>query len=241
MAYICKQEFRTKNKAGARMYFESKVYANADGLFIFRNLPDAILLTLEQEGHSIHGRDRKLALRVTTKEEGIKAIKEAMEKQFELVTTSELVIHYSYTSTCHYWDNGDGTIRPNGTGAKTGSWSESIMNNVKADSWRAEDHDYSLGFKAEVTKKVTHTTGDKKRVVFERVEEEEMGQWGNKLNQFAKVATYGQAIEIPYTEDSAQVFYESMMRLCQISKQLSEFLSEPENILTAAGNCNFLE
>ena len=94
-----------------------------------------------------------------------------------------------------------------------------------------ERSDFTIGFKAEVKKKVVYVCGDSTRIEYECPQKDELKEWGNKLNAFARVSMCGEGIEIPYTEAASKIFYESMIRLCQISHQLSEFFKEPQNII----------
>ena len=236
MAYLCKQEFGKSNKAGAGMRFDSKVYALSNGDFVFHNLPDDIQALLKQAGHKLEYRNGKTGLYVKRKDEGVLAINEAMIAQLKVEKSDRLVILYNYTASCHYWKLLDGTLCPNGVDHnEDGEWNIMVVDGEEKMSNYHSSDDYVVGFKAEVRKIVTYTSGAKKREERECPKEDELGEWGNKLNSFAQVRPGSEATVIPYTEESAKVFYQSMLRLCQLSDQLSEFLSEPENIISGTG------
>ena len=136
MAYICKQEFGTRNRAGAGRRFESSVFATASGKFIFRNLPDDIIRVLVQGKQKITGMADKIGLEVYKKNDGIKAIEDAMKALLTVTSSSEFVIQYSYTANCHYWKMPDGSLLPNGCDQKKGNWNEGISGKEKAQVYR---------------------------------------------------------------------------------------------------------
>lgn len=235
MAYICKQEFGKQNKAGAGMRFETRVYALASGEFVFYDIPEDILRMLgntkEKLGKNI--KNNKIGLYVKQKRDGVIAIGKAMDALLTETITDELVLRYNYTATCHYFITNDGTIHANGVdyNGGQGRWVEEIVNGDEGHtSWHSCDN-WLIGFQADVEKKVTYTSGEKVKVEYSNPEEDELGEWGNKLNAFVRTNMRGEPKELPYTEDVAKIFHDSMWKLCNLARALTEFLSEPNNVL----------
>lgn len=243
MAYVCKQEFGKKNKAGKGIRFDSKVHVLANGEFVFYDLPDEILQLLTKAEKGVRTRRGKTGLFVARLDEGIYAIEEAIELVLKTEITNEYVIRYNYTATCHYYIAEDGTLHQNGVDIDRGKWSVPIQDGEDYSSSHFNRCDYTVGFRAEVTRKIFYKSGKHTSIEYEYVGEdcEEVGEWAHKLNTFVSVGMFGEPIEIPYTEVAAKIFYESMWRLCCLSHQLSEFLKEPKNILSGANMPRLIE
>ena len=246
MAYLCKQEFGKRNKAGAGMRFTTKVYALSSGEFVFYEIPIDVQRMLEnaKEGLQKNRRSGKIGLHVHNMAGGIKVIKAAMEALLEEVVTEEIVLRYNYTATCHYYIGADGKLYENGAVLPDGEdyfdgkgeWSISIVRGEEeiTSSWNSSD-EWLVGFMATVEKKVTYTTGEKSKVEYQCPDKDSLGKWGEKLNAFTHTQMGGKPKEIPYTEEVARVFCESMWKLCELARRLTEFLSEPENVLKGTG------
>lgn len=239
MAYVCKQEFGKRNTAGAGIRFESKVYALASGEFVFYDIPPDILRMLGNTKAKLRqNRDRsKTGLHVDKMNDGIKAIGEAMDALLTETVTEELVLRYNYSATCHYFVANDGSLHVNGVDHEggEGQWvAEIIDGDAEGGSWHSHDS-WRIGFLAVVEKKVTYTSGDKVKIEYACPQEEELGEWGNKLNAFVNTYMRGSPKELPYSENIARVFYESMWKLCKLAHDLTKFLSEPKNVLECTG------
>lgn len=239
MAYVCKQEFGKRNTAGAGIRFESKVYALASGEFVFYDIPPDILRMLGNTKAKLRqNRDRnKTGLHVEKMSDGIRAIGEAMEALLTETVTEALVLRYNYTATCHYFVAKDGSLHVNGVDyeGSQGRWvNEIIDGDEEGSSWHSRDS-WLVGFLAAVQKKVTYTSGEKVEIEYVCPQEDELGEWGNKLNAFVRTHMRGTPKELPYSEDIARMFYESMWKLCELARGLTKFLSEPKNVLKSTG------
>lgn len=242
MAYLCKEEFGKRNEAGKDIRFDCKVYATAAGEFVFYNIPDEVFECLPAGLEYNTSKQQKIGLSVEWKAKGVELINAAIESYLKVETTEQLVIRYNYTATCHYFIGEHGKLYQNGTQYEddTGesycnaTWNTRVIDCADRSASMARSDDYNLGFRAEVEVKQTHTSGDNKRIEYSRasVDDERLGIYGQKLNTFTRVSVFGDPIEIPYTEDAAKTFYESMWALCHMAYQLSEYLKEPQNILT---------
>ena len=245
MAYVCKQEFGKRNKAGAGMRFETKVYVLASGEFVFYGIPENIqrMLGNAKERLRLNQRVHKIGLHVHNMADGIKAIKAAMNTLLKEVATEELVLRYNYTATCHYYVGADGKLYANGgiCEERCGEeydgkgWSLSVIDGKEelSSSWTTGE--WLVGFMANVEEKITYTTGKKSNVEYRPPNKDNLGEWGEKLNEFVNTRMAGKPKEMPYTEEVARIFCESMWKLCELAQKLTYFLSEPENILKGTG------
>lgn len=244
MAYVCKQYFGKRNKSGVGLGFDTKVYAQSSGEFVFYDIPTDVqrILVLAKENLRPNRRSSKIGLHVHNMADGIKAIKAAMGTLLKEVVTEELVLRYNYTATCHYYVGADGELYEHGGICEEMSdekysgkgWSVSIVDGEEeASCWSKGE--WLVGFRANVEKKITYTTGEKSKVEYSQPDKDNLGEWGKKLNDFTHTQMHGKPKEMPYTEDVARVFCESMWKLCELARNLTEFLSEPENILKGTG------
>jgi hypothetical protein len=239
MAYVCKQEFGKRNHAGAGVRFITKVYALSSGEFVFYDIPPNIIRMLENAEMKLRlSKDRsKTGLHVDKMKDGIRAIGDAMDALLAETITEELVIRYNYTATCYYFVANDGSMHVNGMDhdGRDGQWIEEIIDGGEdGGSWHSCSS-WLIGFTATVDKKVTYTSGENVTTEYTHPEEDELGEWGNKLNAFVHTHMRGSPKELPYTEDVARMFYESMWKLCELARGLTEFLSEPDNVLKGTG------
>lgn len=244
MAFVCNREFGKSNNAGNGVRFTTKVYATSSGDFVFYGIPDEVLRVMDGKAKSrleMNRRTNRTGLHVEKMGDGAAIIGRAMDALLTETVTEEYVIRYHYSSTCHYWLGSDGKIYANGVDADEsqqdgGNWQDPVING-ESDSFRSswrQGQNYMIGFMAVVSKKVTYKSGDNVKVEIKHPSEEEVGEWANMLNGFSNVGVGADCKEIPYTEEVARLFYNSMIRLCEVSRSLTEFLEDPINLL--AGN-----
>jgi len=244
MAFVCNKEFSKSNKAGNGVRFTTKVYATSSGDFVFYGIPDSVLRAMDSKTKKWlreNRRTNRTGLHVEKMGDGESIIGKAMSALLTETVTEEYVIRYHYSSTCSYWLGSDGKIYANGADADEsqqdgGDWQQPVING-KSDSFRStwqQGQDYMIGFMAKVSKKITYKSGDNVKVEIRNPAEEEVGEWANKLNGFCNVSVGSGCKEMPYTEEVARLFYNSMIRLCEVSRSLTEFLEDPVNLL--AGN-----
>lgn len=245
MAYLCKEEFSGSNNAGERIQFDCRVYATAAGEFVFYDIPKEVLGCLPAGLKYGKSKQGSHGLSVEWKAKGIELINKAITDYLKVETTEVLVIRYNYTATCHYFIGECGKLYQNGnqyeadTGKSycTATWNKRVIDCADRSASMARSDDYNLGFRAQVEVKQTHVSGNNEDLVWieysrASVDDERLGTYGVQLNTFTRVSVFGEPIEIPYTEDAAKVFFESMWALCHMAYQLSEYLSEPQNILS---------
>lgn len=242
MAYLCREEFAGGNDAGKRIRFECRVFATAAGEFVFYDIPVEVMECLPADMKWRKPKQGSHGLSVEWKAKGIKLIEGAISTYLKVETSEVLVIRYNYTATCHYFIGEHGKLYQNGTqyeddtGESYGNatWNTRVVDCADRSASMPRPDDYNLGFRAQVAVKQTHVSGDNERTEYSRasVDDKRLGKYGVQLNTFMRVGIYGDPIEIPYTEDAAKVFFESMWALCCMAYNLSEYLKEPQNIIS---------
>ena len=242
MAFVCNKEFGKNNKAGNGVRFTTKVYATSSGEFVFYGIPDEVVRVMDSKamGRLLENRrTNRTGLHVEKMEDGAAIIGNAMDALLTETVSEEYVIRYHYASTCHYWLGSDGKIYANGADADEsqqdgGNWQEPVTNRGSDrfhSTWH-QNQNYMIGFMAVVSKKITYKSGDNIKVEFLRhAPEGEVGEWANTLNGFSNVGVEKGCKEMPYTEEVARLFYNSMIRLCEVSRSLTQFLEDPINLL----------
>jgi len=242
MAFVCNREFVKGNKAGNGVRFTTKVYATSNGDFVFYGIPDEVLRVIdskEKRRLCENRRTNRTGLHVEKMVDGEAIISKAMSALLTETVDEEYVIRYHYSSTCAYWLGSDGKIYANGADADEsqqagGDWAQPIVDG-KIDSFHStweRKRNYMIGFMAIVSKKTTYKSGDNIKVEYRHhAEEEEVGEWANRLNGFSNTDVGDECKEMPYTEEVAKLLYNSMIRLCEVSRSLTEFLEDPINLL----------
>lgn len=161
----------------------------------------------------------------------------------EAETTEELRIFYDTTSNCHY-------VREDATGEVFPSNEfvpENAMNNThhwqqhksrKSPSHHWPDR-FEVGVGARILRVVTIKHADTEAVEYKRADLPE-GSEGWRLNQFhcnltPSVNKWGQTSDIksvPYTEETAKVFADTLYALCRLTEGMERFFGdEPETLL----------
>jgi hypothetical protein len=143
--------------------------------------------------------------------------------------SERLVIIYGISTRLAFWENPDGTLAPNGyVGEKGGYWAK-LPDGLNATR---ENH-YTLGIGAWVRREVTYRR--KSGSVDVRFENtgNHLGADSiiDRLNAFTGLSCPAQPAEgsftvIPYSEASAKFFYDSLMALCTIARNLRGMMSD---------------
>lgn len=238
MAFLTDVSFFKSNNADDSIGFISKVFVNAAGDFIFTGLPDRVIRQLGSKySHANTIPKRRAGLYISSKQAGINEIQAAIKAALKEKITSEIVLRYTFTNTCHYFIGDDGQLHPNGyatgrvSGEIDGRWNDTYRNGEHRETMAG----YEIGFKASIENKKLYKSGDKQKTQYEKVsvDDEKLGIFGRRLNRFPRIDLNGDAKEIPYTEQAAEFFYKSIMGMCQIGHRIVEFFDNPNNILSA--------
>lgn len=95
---------------------------------------------------------------------------------------------------------------------------------------------YQVGLMARVVKKTTFRRPSGTTVKYSRVSEEEMpeGSWLSRLNSFVGLSVINESREeldrrtqLPYTEEAARFFYDTLMAMCRLADRMESFFSDP--------------
>lgn len=162
--------------------------------------------------------------------EGLALIHAATQDFMRAEVASELVICYQIDNGISYYKSGDGEIFPNGGFVRNyakdeGKWCGDLHATQRSGT-------YSIGLGARVYEKRTLTrvsgvTTDYE-VTYGGGSHFDQDTWLQKLNQFpALTIDPGSCPEMPYTEDAARFFYQTILGICQISDRMREFFDDP--------------
>jgi hypothetical protein len=234
-----------KNGIGEPYSYKADVTVDKEGIFSV-SIPEELVDTAEQmvkKQEVRHFSLHKLKVRhvITGREKGkcLAFIRDIIQDFQHCEVTSEIVIAYRTSSGLTYWKKGSGEIVPNGSydhkGYEDGSGSFQGSNNATKTT-----NTFSVGIAARVYEKLTaHTpSGDKVtyKVTYGAGTHHDRDTWLQKLNSFNGINTVhsnSDTKEMPYTEEAARFFYESMIGLCKLSDRIEMFFSSPGNVQQA--------
>lgn len=244
MAKLKSIPIRRENKTGEVLEFDCSVTVDSEGVF-YISFPEEVIANLkalplsENKCYIKHsrGKDRLYGVKLGLLE---KLVCQAVDDYMECEVESELIIVYRFISTCHYVLDKKGNIYANGYEVQAAvgdyGWNDTV--NETREYGRSNEH-YVVGFRGEVIRKVTFIRKQIKKSDYEYInDEDELGPWGNKLNSFTKAHVHydeKRNHELPYTEQTAQFFYEGMIGLCNLANKLTAFMIKPDKILKATG------
>jgi hypothetical protein len=239
MAKLPDVKYMEKGKTGETIAFTSSVIVTAEGRF-YMSIPQELSKaanTLEFPKETHRG---KLRIYGDSLNQCKRMVKETIAEHLSCTTERSLVILYEFISTCNFVKNSEGEIFTNGNYCPNDyTW----MNHE--ERYGKGNDDFLLGFRAQVFRRLKHSRPASEQIEYEDVssdpEDEQLGEWGKKLNEFCvgKLQDHGQ--EMPYTEEMAKRFYEMMMRLCALSDKLSEIFSDPETLQLSMSNVLMLQ
>ena len=245
MPKLADRLYKFNGKEDGQIKFKSSIAVGKDGVF-YASIPDEFGNDEEfiKVATSVHvfidsHKGQKITWRLIS--DTMSDIDDKMERIFEAwlkcETTEELVLDCHAIATCHYVNDIDGNPHPNGSvaekvnrelgeEAKYGMhgchWNE-ILTAEHRFSSQTYPNDYTIGVKARIWKKVTHTRGGHVTVELRRPEDEELGEWGKLLNEFAHVSLPDNSRRMPYTEEAAKFFVVTMLALCRMHQQVMDF------------------
>jgi hypothetical protein len=168
------------------------------------------------------------------------AVNAALVELLAVETTVERVIVYSHRVDVSAWQNPDGTLAANGRigvpREEGGNW-HPMGNHLHALSRTSH---FQVGLYAEVLDMVTHRRAHSERVEFRSPDWDhhhlDYPTWGSKLNGFGSLKRPAKPEDLPrlpYTEESARFFYEMVMALCYLGRNLHEFFSDQGQVQLA--------
>ena len=245
MAKLRDIEWSRENEAGDNIEFTSTVTVNGDGIF-YMSIPEylvPIMKSLQEKAvESWIGYDERVVRHSRGKfrvigrshKECVDLIGAGLDEFLVCEITRVPVIAYTFISTCHYGKDSQGNIWANGyddqgVGMDGFRWADQ---HGKKGGYYAINTPYVVGFRAEVVTKVLAERKCSSKITYEPSNKEELGEWGKKLRRFNHTKLdFENSQELPYTEETAKFFYQSMLSLCVLTDKLAAVLSVPENIL----------
>lgn len=162
----------------------------------------------------------------------------------------ERVIVYNISTVVSFWANQDGSIHPNGGSpeAGEGDWWKPGLGAFQLSSLHTTDL-FSIGLCAGVFDKITTTraTGKTLRYEFVKAEhqnEEQESTPSGRLNSFRGLEFNPEDAamkEMPYSDEAALFFYDTMMTICKLARNLDAFFADDNRLKKAiATRTNFL-
>ena len=238
MPKVTTHHFRGKADSEEVIDFNSDIYVDSGGTFYAR-IPEQYeegLIALGTVSHIGRGRSLTLRLSGSTLEELLYNVQHALDQYMISETRTEYVIIYDVESSCHYYVGQTGQIFANGYDAQNQEktknddycgWASTLNAEFQHFANHNSERDYSIKLKAEVVKKVIHQRGESfKNVTEHRPDDEEIGEYGNRLNSFVHVVMSKDKKEMPYTEDAARFFYTAMIALAIIADKITNFFQD---------------
>ncbi len=241
MAKLKDKKWRKAGKAGDGVEFVSTVTVDSDGVF-YMSVPDylqPIISSLQEKilgGRANHSEANvrhshgKFRARADSYSKCCKIIEDGIDEYLHCEVTEELIIAYVFVSTCHYVKDSNDTLFVNGSYCPEDSrWAEE---HGAVHGGYGSNAPYVLGFKAAVVTKRIFGRFASSRIEYERVPKNKLGEWGQKLHEFVHVTVkYNESHELPYTEETAKFFYQSMLNLCKLADALTNVLADPKKVL----------
>lgn len=242
MAKLKPISFSAKSPTGETMSFKAETTVGQNGTF---------RLTLPAE---LHGASSALvatspykgAIEVASTEGGVQVagdtldlcirfVNAAMVNHLACEVTREKVILYGTNIRVAYVKDERGDFHPNG------SYAPRIPGEIGESRWRGtlngsvcNDRHYSIGLVARVWIKVTYRCPSSTKVVYERANDAKHGTYHDRLNGFVglRYDTNGFS-EMPYTEEAAKFFYDTLIGLCALADRMTEFFGDADAIQKA--------
>lgn len=243
MAKLKSQTFFFPVKTGGEFKFTTDVSVTADGLFHL-TIPEELAPTANALANKIKNIDIRHSRTNWTVigknlDDCVNFIKSAGDDYVACEVTEEPVILYGATIRAAYFKNPDGRIFPNGgfPGAdhgKGGRWCGSLSSSNMSPN-------YSVGFVAVPRIKTTYTRGSGQKVEYKNPGRDGEEYW-KLLNSFCSLNVDPKSLkEIPYTEEAAKFFFETMLRLCHLADRIETFFGSKETLAAAiAGHTHVL-
>ncbi|NMP24249.1 hypothetical protein [Sulfobacillus harzensis] len=164
-------------------------------------------------------------------------LRQVAEAYLRTETTTERIIMYHIDPAVAYFRLKDGTIRPNAAHLSDEKYRAGAWQGNEKHSTFGTDH-YRLGLFARVLDRVTEQRGEHVavRYVLPKLPDD---SWGARLNSWTHLAvpefrSYDQPWpHVPYTEPAAEFFYRMILRLCEMTDQLTTFFTDPVSVAAA--------
>lgn len=167
----------------------------------------------------VHGTELKLLLDF---------LKACATEFLQCEEVTERVIVYNVRLDCAMWVNPDDTIQQNGQGTESGKW------------WNLTGHEnhreYAVGIGAAVYDRTTYkrTSGD--TVKWSLPDSDDLDEDARRLNGFVHLdlSPEGRNLKtMPYSPKAAQFFFKVLLGLCQLAKDIHDFMGDDKRLAVA--------
>ena len=246
MAKLKSEHFSVGNQTGDKLEFVSDVTVDGDGTFNM-TIPKT---TLEIEPNFVSvAREFSCAqewigkqIKITQPRDNYRVssprlgdcrsfIEAACKKLLDVEVTEEIVILYSVKADYAAWELESGELVPNGYfgSRETGKWHGNLGGNNNSQQ-------FSFGVGAEVKKKITYRRGESVSIKWDNPDYPnlEFKTWGQKLNAICgihiKDDERGRFKEMPYSDDAAKFFYDTIMGLAEMGRRLESFFGDDKAV-----------
>lgn len=237
MASLPSKKFEFKNNAGDVLKFTSPVSVDSEGTFsmvIPDELEEVARSVVRGKDHTVWVSQPRNTIRVYAK--SLDTCKDYIAKicneYLTCETTIEKVILYTTDIKVAYCKDEKG-FYPNGNIAGKGYCWYGKVNEPHTEKY------YSIGLGARAYRKKTFKRVLSTKVIYDWINTDykNKGTYLELLNGFAGLRMNTQSCkEIPYTEEAAEFFYETMLSMCKLADRLDTFFSDDENIIKAINN-----
>ena len=235
-------KFHYQGKTGEELAFTSSASVKSDGEFSV-SIPEVLLPLARhligkfpQVKLASHAHNAPLRFYAANLTEIKRVIAACAEEYLKCEVKKERVIVYSHVCHVSFWRRKDGSLCPSGVGLNhnsDGGWSG--VGDLHATS--GADH-YSVGIFAGVYDRVVTTRGTMSKTTYVDPDDWDhfaADTWGQKLNSFCglHMEVNDSLKRIPYTEEAAMFFYQTMMALCGMADRLDAFLKDDKLVQQA--------
>lgn len=257
MPKLTNHTFAITTGDGQRHYFESEIHVSTDGEFSC-TVPDFLVEALGSVGEgsnkfrpTLYVEKLKVNHRAyaPSKADLLKFVDEAHRQHYQAVVTTDLIICYDWFAEVSYWLNPDGTMAANGSmpdaarrndDGSGGNWADHKLKSGQTICANSTAKHFSVGVYAAVHKRTTYTRVSGATVTWERItqfdSQSPLGEWGKKLTGLCGLSEPKSAEhlrQMPYTDEAARFFYESMMAMCEIGRRFKNFFGDEANVMAA--------
>lgn len=257
MPKLTNHTFAITTEDGHRHHFESEIYVSTNGEFSC-TVPDYLVDALGSIGEgsnklkpTLYVQKLKVNHRAyaPSKTDLLKFVDEAHRQHYQAEVTTDLIICYDWFAEVCYWQNPDGTITANGSmpdavtrnvDGSGGDWADHKLKSGQVICANNTAKHFSVGVYAAVHKRTTYNRPSGATVTWERITQFDsvasLGEWGNKLSGLCGLSAPKSPEylrQMPYSDEAARFFYESMMAMCEIGRRFKNFFSDESNLIAA--------
>jgi hypothetical protein len=243
MAKLTKFRVYKGAKSGQRYDADMEVRVNTEGKFMITLPADLVDIALQKAKTKISpAYVEKGVTNYWVSSAQLKAcelfITECVDEILSCTVEEQLVILYNYRANVVFANTEEDpdTIYPSGLGLKEYKWfGDRVISGAEM---------YDVGLTAMVRLKRTHTSPNSVHVEYVRPDRPNFSNelYLDKLNNFVGLRNLWQSRwdkdpkTLPYTEDAAKFFYEAMISLCKLGRNIDRFFGSPDLISNAIKN-----